>query len=436
MLFSNKTYLYQTSYQQNTSLDLNFAGEQKVQNAQNQQSIRLIWALSLASVIVYINLYIMQGMLPTVADHFQISSSHASYVLSVTTFTLAFSVLLFAVLTDRIGRRKPIVISLILLAISNLFLLFIDKFDSLLWLRFIQGILLAAIPASAMAYFKDKLNAHFLLKAGAIYIAANSIGGIVGRLLGGIISQHLNWLQSMEILILVTAIGVTSVIYLLPKEQIKRLDIANEVNKKSLVSKIKEDVAGFIYHLKDKQLRLIFFMGALAFMIMVNQFSFIQLRIMSAPFELNRFQATLIFLCYLSGTLLSLLSAKAICKMGHTQLFLLGFFAITLGTLLTLGHNLIFIFSGFFITAGGFFLIHSCANSFVSQRAQIHRAKATSLYLCCYYLGASLGGPFLMPFWHAANWNGVVLGSGILLILLLLVQYAFGKEHGEISLVK
>lgn len=393
----------------------------------------LIWALSLASILVYINLYMMQGMLPMIAQHFSVLPSVASYVLSVTTFTLAFSLLVFAIVSDKIGRRKPIVFSLVLLGISNTFLLLITNFSSLLLLRFFQGILLAAIPATAMAYFKDKLSKPLLLTAGAVYIAANSIGGIIGRLMGGLFSNYLNWTSAMALLTLVTALGVSLVIYLLPKETSKYEPITvKPVTTKlrfTTINKINNTMQGFSYHLKDKQLRLIYLIGALAFMIMVNQFSFIQLHLISKPFLLDRFQATLIFLCYLSGTLLSLLSAKAIAKCGHGQLLNIGFSAMIIGSLLTLRDNILFIFLGFFITAGGFFLLHSCANSFVAQRAQQHRAKATALYLCCYYLGASLGGPFLMPFWLARGWQGVIFGSAILLFLLFIVQFIFTKEN-------
>lgn len=393
------------------------------------KQIALIAALSFASILVYINLYVMQGMLPLIAETFDIVPSHASYTLSITTFTLSFSLLLYAVISDRLGRRAPIVISLILLAISNCFLLFIERFDTLLYVRFFQGILLAAIPATAMAYFKDNLTEHFLLKAGAIYIAANSIGGIIGRILGGLMAENLSWTAAMLVLIALTIIGVSCIIALLPYET-KTSQLITNTKSINLFDKLKTDINGFIYHLKNKQLRLIYLIGALAFMIMVNQFSFIQLQLIHL-FDLSRFQVTLIFICYLSGTLLSLLSAKAICKLGHAQLLMLGFLAMSIGSLLTLINQLVFIFLGFFITAGGFFLLHSCANSFVAKSADKHRAKATALYLCCYYLGASVGGPFMMPFWQSYGWSGVVAASSILLCLMLIVQYRFYKLHRE-----
>ncbi|AZG35573.1 MFS transporter [Shewanella psychromarinicola] len=390
---------------------------------------RLIWALCLASMVIYINLYTLQGMLPSIAEHFDVSGAQATLVLSVTSFTLAFSLLFYALLSDRIGRLAPIVMSLWLLAASNILLAFAQSFDALVWVRLLQGILLAAVPAISMAYFKEQLDPVFMLKAAAVYIMANSIGGIAGRLLGGLMAQYLSWQSSMGLIFIVTFMGVAFVTYLLPRREIKPSVIKEKINWRR---KAKQDFNGFMFHLSDTQMRLAYIIGGLAFMMMVNQFSFIQLHIMAEPYGLSRFQATLIFLCYLSGTFAAWLSAKWIVRYGSMPLFRVALCLMVAGTLLTLVDTLTAIVVGFLITACGFFLTHSCCNSFVAIRATSHRAKATSLYLCCYYLGASLGGPYLMLFWHKAEWNGVVVGSMSLLVLLLVTIWRLGKHQKQV----
>jgi YNFM family putative membrane transporter len=390
---------------------------------------RLIWALCLASMVIYINLYTLQGMLPSIAEHFEVSGAQATLVLSVTSFTLAFSLLFYALLSDRIGRLVPIVMSLWLLAASNILLVFAQSFDALVWVRLLQGILLAAVPAISMAYFKEQLDPVFMLKAAAVYIMANSIGGIAGRLLGGLMAQYLSWQSSMGLIFIVTLMGVAFVTYLLPRREIKPSVIKEKINWRR---KAKQDFNGFMFHLSDTQMRLAYIIGGLAFMMMVNQFSFIQLHIMAEPYGLSRFQATLIFLCYLSGTFAAWLSAKWIVRYGSMPLFRVALCLMVAGTLLTLVDTLTAIVVGFLITACGFFLTHSCCNSFVAIRATSHRAKATSLYLCCYYLGASLGGPYLMLFWHKAEWNGVVVGSMSLLVLLLVTIWRLGKHQKQV----
>ncbi|MCL1112855.1 MFS transporter [Shewanella basaltis] len=394
---------------------------------------RLIWALCIASVVIYINLYTVQGMLPSIAEHFDVSGAQATLVLSVTSFTLAFSLLFYAVLSDRVGRLAPIVVSLWLLAASNILLIFAQNFDELVWVRLLQGVLLAAVPAISMAYFKEQLAPSFMLKAAAVYIMANSMGGIAGRIFGGLMAQYLTWQASMGLVFLVSLMGVALVTYLLPRREIKPARIQQKV---SLFRKIKQDVDGFWFHLSDPQMRLAYIIGGLAFMMMVNQFSFIQLHLMADPYGVSRFQATLIFLCYSSGTFASYLSAKWIMRFGSMSIFRVALCLMVAGTLLTLFDTLVAIVAGFLISACGFFLTHSCCNSFVAMRATGHRAKATSLYLCCYYLGAALGGPYLMIFWHKAHWAGVVMGSLSLLALLMLTLWRLGVyQHGSVILL-
>ncbi len=376
---------------------------------QQQLQKRLIWGLSIASIIVYINLYIVQGMLPLIASSFNVTPAHATLLLSVTTFSLAFSLLFYATLSDKIGRRLPLLWSLGLLVVVDLLLIFVNDFSMLIGIRLLQGALLAALPAIAMAYFKDMLDKSMLLKAGAIFIAANSLGGIGGRMLGGAMAQYLDWQPAMLLLTTLTALGVLCVMGLIPN----RDKVRSERTGKTRFGQ--QDLQGFWLHLTDRTMVSLYLLGALVFMVMVNQFSYIQLHLMDEPFSLGRFEVTLIFLCYLSGTYASYHSATWAARFGRQPLFIIASMLMGIGTLVTLFDTGATIVCGFLLSSFGFFTFHSVCNSWVAQRAQLHRAKATALYLCSYYLGAALGGPYLLPFWQKWGWDGVVFGSLLLL---------------------
>lgn len=88
--------------------------------------LRLIWGLSLASVVIYINLYMVQGMLPLIATSFSVSPAHATLLLSVTSFSMAFALLFYATLSDKLGRRKPLLWSLALLVVADLMLIWVQ----------------------------------------------------------------------------------------------------------------------------------------------------------------------------------------------------------------------------------------------------------------------------------------------------------------------
>ncbi len=392
----------------------------------HQHEVRLIWGLSIASVVVYINLYLVQGILPLIAGTFDVAIKHATLLLSVTSFSMAFSLLFYAVISDRVGRRVPLLISLYLLLASDLLMIFVSDFSQLLALRLLQGVLLAAVPAIAMAYFKDELSKGAMLKAGAVYIAANSLGGIAGRLIGGALSLELHWQQVIGVILLLSLLGVIAVHRLLPSQSINTgSSTLSRLDKKpmSWLSSALDDFRGFGLHLNDVTLRSIYLVGGLAFLVMVNQFSYIQLHLMAAPFNWGRFQVTLIFLCYLSGTFASFYSGGWIVRFGRETVFRLALAAMFFGGLVSLMNTILAICLGFLMSSFGFFLLHSGCNAWVAQRAKFHRAKATALYLCCYYLGASIGGPYLMPFWQHWGWRGVVFASSLVLVLLAWVLF-------------
>ncbi|QSX32566.1 MFS transporter [Shewanella avicenniae] len=396
------------------------------------RDLRLVWALCIASLVIYINLYMMQGMLPLIAEHFQVTSARSTLVLSVTSFTLALSLLVYAVVSDRVGRHRPIVVSLWALALSNLLLVFIDDFQTLLFVRFLQGGLLASLPAIAMAYFKEQLKPQIMLTAAAVYITANSFGGIVGRLLGGAMSQLFDWQSAMLVCLLFSIVGVGVTHYLLSRtrDAVKREHIRQSWSERL---NFKKDIAGFMHHLRDSQMRLAYLIGGITFMMMVNQYSFIQLHLMDA-FNWSRFQVTLIFLCYSSGTIASYFTARWISQHGQLPLYRISLAMMLVGSLVTLFDTEVAICIGFLLSSCGFFVTHSCCNSFVALRATTHRAKATSLYLCCYYLGAAAGGPYLMLFWQHSGWAGVITGSMVLLSLIAVFVWRLGYRQRQAML--
>ncbi|MCF1429004.1 MAG: MFS transporter, partial [Shewanella sp.] len=103
------------------------------------------------------------------------------------------------------------------------------SFEQLLGLRLLQGAILAVISAWAMANFRDELSSQWLLTAGAFYIGANSLGGIVSSLLGSLMAQYFSWQEAMWALTLLTLLTTLLVLLLLPKpvEGLKQIEFGN-----------------------------------------------------------------------------------------------------------------------------------------------------------------------------------------------------------------
>jgi MFS transporter, YNFM family, putative membrane transport protein len=370
---------------------------------------RATLALCLGSVMVFSNLYITQPLLPLIREAFAITPLQAGMTLSVTTLTLGCSLLLFGPLSDAIGRRVIILSTLALLALTTFAAAFAPDYATLLLLRGLQGGFIAGLPAAAMAYMGDEFEPKALLLAVGLYIGANSIGGISGRVISGVAAHHWGWQASFLSLAAFDLICLLLVIWLLPAS--RRFE--------PLPLRPRHMLADLASHLRKPMILAACLIGGLNFFVFVNQYSYITFVLADAPYHLSSDWLGLLFLTYLTGTLAAGFSGRLVAGRSQPLAMALGVVILMAGSLLTLIPHLVMIVLGFFVNALGFFFAHTQAAGWVTRHAQRARASATSLYLTFYYAGATLGGFYLNLFWDWAKWGGVVAGSLLVLSITL-----------------
>ncbi|WP_158774628.1 MFS transporter [Cobetia sp. L2A1] len=415
-------------------------------------------ALCLGSFLVFINLYLVQPILPLLASDLRLSSLQASLTLSVSTLTLALALLIFGPLSDALGRRRILLWTLTGgVACSGLALL-VDGFWSLLAVRALQGFLLGGLPAVAVAYMSDEMEQPALMVAVGLYISANSLGGITGRVAGGFVAEHWGWQASFAVIGAFSLLALGALWQWLPRQ---RRFVAQPLNLISML-------AGLGRHLRNPRLWPVFLLGGLNFFIFVNLYSYMTFRLSAAPWSLGSQWLGLLFLTYLAGTFGASQSGKLAQRLAHLQqrwrdgtkvrglggvkgsqqedehnseqnlaavhrtgqalTMMLGTSLLIVGTFLTLSQSLIGMMVGLSINAFGFFLAHATASAWVGRNAEGARASASALYLTAYYLGASLGGFWLEPFWQAAGWPGVVVGAVLVLLITLGLAVYCGRK--------
>lgn len=118
----------------------------------SREWIRATLALSLGSFLVFLNLYQTHPLLPLLAEVFSVSSLPTGWTLAGCTAGLAVSLLVCARLADRFGRRRIMLWSLAGAILLSLLISLVSQFEQLLLLRVLQGVLLAGLPATAIAY--------------------------------------------------------------------------------------------------------------------------------------------------------------------------------------------------------------------------------------------------------------------------------------------
>ncbi|GGB51337.1 MFS transporter [Oceanisphaera marina] len=367
---------------------------------------RATLALGLGSMLVFINLYIAQPLLPLLAQDFEVSALSASWVLSVSTLGLAVGLLFWARVADQLGR-KPVMMGCLLAALLlGILISQLSNFYGVLLARGLQGFFLAGLPATAVAYMGEEFTPKALVTSIGIYIAANSLGGIGGRVLGGLLAE---WGGGWQISFMVLA--AVSLLLWLPL--LKWLP----ASRYFVPTSKGQGGAALLSHINNPLLWPIYLVGGLNFMVFLNQYTYVAFYLSAPPIHMAPAALGLLFLTYLTGTVASGASGWLINRFGLCQTLLAAIAIMAIGNLGLLSSRLPVILLALFIDSFAFFLAHACASSWVGRSVQQHRALASSLYLVFYYLGASLGGLYLYPFWERAGLPGVALGMWLVLLM-------------------
>lgn len=377
-------------------------------------------ALFAGGFITFSILYDVQPLMPIFSKEFDVPAATGSLTLSVTTFTLAVFMLITSSLSEAWGRKIIMAASLILSSLIVIFTAFSPTFGSLLGFRVLQGIVLAGLPAIAMAYLGEEVDPKSLGTAMGLYISGNSIGGMAGRIITGSVTDFFSWRIAMG------SIGVISLVL----SVWFWLNLPNSQNFKPKPLKLKNLFASLFHHLRDPALLCLF---GIAFILMgsfVTLFNYIGFQLLQPPYQLSQTIIGWIFIVYLTGTFSSTWMGRLSDSLGRRKVLWIGLLIMLSGALLTLGEPLVLKIIGIAVFTFGFFGSHSIASSWVGQRAKSEKAQASSLYLFFYYSGSSLAGSAGGYFWSQYGWGGVI---GFIIFLLLFAFPLSFKLSSELS---
>jgi len=387
--------------------------------ANSQAYWRATLALCIGSFMIFANVYVTQPLLPTLVREFHISALESSWTFTITTLTLGLSLIIYGALSDALGRRGIMILTLTGAVACGIGLSLVKDYQGLLMLRAIQGLMLGGLPAIAIAYMNDEYTPRALGLAVGLYIGGNTLGGIGGRLIGGFVGDWYGWQGAFVAMAGVSAVCLMVFMILLPKSQHFE---PRPMTPRSMVSSMGA-------HLCNPRLLTVYLIGGFNFFIFINQYSYITFVLAAEPYHMPASLLGMLFLTYLAGTFGSAISGKIADYLPQTRVMSIGILILMLGSMVTLGQSIWLIVLGFLINAFGFFLCHSTASSWVSRNSVQAKASASALYLVFYYLGASTGGFYLQPFWSYWQWPGVIGASLLVLSFTLYLTLRIHQYH-------
>jgi YNFM family putative membrane transporter len=355
---------------------------------------RVRLGLFAAGLATFALLYVPQPLLPLLSRAFGASPAAASLAMSAGTFALAVAVIPVSSLSEVLGRRRVMAVSVLAAAVLGLVAPLSPSLPVLIGVRVLQGFALAGVPATAMAYLAEEVDRADLGRAMGLYIAGNAIGGLSGRVVAGILAEHGGWrVATAGVSALALACGVAFAV-LLPRSSFftpsaPRLRVLGATLGRNLA---------------DTRLLRLYLIGFAMMGAFVTVYNYLTFRLSGAPFDLSAGVIGALFTVYLVGTWSSTLAGRLADRAGRPVVLAAGVAVAIAGVALTLPSSLAVIVAGLVVLTAGFFAAHSVASGWVGGLAPVAPAQASALYLCLYYTGSSVAGSAGGVFYARGGW--------------------------------
>ncbi|MDQ7918301.1 MFS transporter [Mesonia sp. MT50] len=368
---------------------------------------RIKWAIFLAGISVFAQLYDFQALLGSVSDEFGKTPSQSSYLVSASTFGMAFGLLIFAFIADNFNRKNIMVFSLLSSTALTLMTPLIMNFEVLVGLNFLKGAFVSGVSAVTLAYLSEEVDKSSLGTAISFYLAGNTFGGMFGRVTTALLEGWFNWKISV---LFIGVLGLVSALFFIRVFPHSRFFEPVRIPVKIKLSRM------------GKMLTNLNLLGIyiIAFCIMgsfVSVYNYLGFELKAPPYNLPHYLIAAIFLMYAFGIIGNLVAGSLSDKYSSKRIIRLALLAFILGIALMFSSNLILLLLGLTIFTIAFFSAHTVAGRLVTELTEKGKSMATSLYWLFYYVGSSLIGTSTGVFVNNGAWTsffGVLLGLGVL----------------------
>lgn len=368
---------------------------------------RLNVAMLCAALAAFGLLYSTQALLPAIGAAFSVGPTEASLTVSAATGALALAILPLSSLAESVGRVRVMRSGLLLACAATFMAAAAPSFWVLLVARGLVGTSLAAVVAVAVAHLGDEVRPAELGTAIGLYVAGNTVGGIAGRLVPGLVEGTSSWRTGVTFLAVVALVAAVAFSLLLPPARRAGGDATRPAEHVSTVVDLLRDPG-------------IMRLCLLAFLLMggfVACYNYLTFRLEAPPLGLSTAVTSLLFLAYLAGTVSSPLAGRLSDRFGRRRLALTGIAVSLVGLAMTLPDHLVLITGGLLIFTAGFFATHSVASSWVSAQARGRRGQAAAMYLLAYYLGSSAFGALIGLAYQFRGWPSAATAIAVLFVL-------------------
>lgn len=155
--------------------------------------------------------------MPAIGRDFGVGPVAVQQTLSVFLFTFAFMMLFYGTLSDSFGRRRVILVSLVLYTLGSIGAAFAPTFGVLLACRALQGLSAGAGSVIGQAIVQDRLKGAEAQKMMSHIMMVFGLAPAIAPVLGGWLHVHFGWRSTFLFLASFGALLIVMTLRLLPE---------------------------------------------------------------------------------------------------------------------------------------------------------------------------------------------------------------------------
>jgi predicted MFS family arabinose efflux permease len=149
--------------------------------------------LGAAAFLVSADARVVDPLLHVIAQQFGVSVDRAAIVASAYTFPYGLFQLFYGPMGDRVGKLRVMSVALTLFAFGTAACALVNDLTVFAVLRFVTGVVAAAIIPLSLGYIGDKVPLAGRQVALGRFMSALMLGQILSSSLGGVFGQYLSW---------------------------------------------------------------------------------------------------------------------------------------------------------------------------------------------------------------------------------------------------
>ena len=376
-----------------------------------QVSRPIVWIIGF---FAFLNVYAMQSVLPVVMREFQATPVQAGATVGATVLAIALVSPFMGMLSDALGRKVILCTSLFALTIPTALIALADSLQTIIVLRFFQGLAVPGIVVVLIAYLSEEFHAGGVARMTTAYVGGTVMGGFCGRFVTGHAGHVLGWRGAFVVLAVANFLGALLVLRALPPST---RFVANR-NVRGAFQTLGR-------HLSNRRFIAICSLGFCVLFSLVGSFTYVNIYLAQPPYSLSTAGLANVFGVYLLGVVATPMAARYIVRYGFLRAVLASLAFSAAGLLLTLLPGMAAVIAGLAVCSCGVFICQSATISHIADTVTEGRSLATGIYYLSYYAGGAFGSWVAGLAYEGWNWSGAVLSIIVFQVLAGLIAVTF-----------